>query len=703
MHMARGKGAGAFPVYILAIGTLVGAAVGGVTAAQAAAGQAESRTVLILTTTRQVDRSATQVDLAHALLQMPLNHLGMAVRLHDLREGEPAAGSLDGVRAVITWFRRGDRSAEWLWPWLESARVEHGVRIVHFGDFGPLAEPAGDETEPPRLRRWLQRFGLEWQPQEIVDPLRVDVETIDPALCAYEAEPTRDRVHLGPRNAAAGNRAWVTTVDRDNVTDRRTPVVVGDWGGIALLPWALRPGGKYDDRRWYIDPFRFFADALGLAGVPAPDPCVLNGRRLFVFHVDGDGFESVSTVRPGALAARVMLEEVVDRYALPMTLSIVVASLTKDLQVVEPTAEMLLARELLNRPHVEPASHAVLHPLNWRRRLTPGSLPHSVVWYDSLANYRHDMVAEVRESIRFIDERLLEPGRKCRVMLWSGVANPGEDVLLETVRLGCANLNGGTYRWDELTDSVGFVEAWGQQVGSAFQVYCGAANENVFDGFFTTMPGAFAHIDRTIENTGRNRILKPANVYAHFYSAERPGRLAALQGLIQRWAFERETAPVFASTYARAVASAQTGCRIERTGRGWVLREFGDCRTVRIDGETRSIDWQRSRGLLGARAMNGALYVHLAANDAEIVWGASATPHVEQADHWLDDVVLAVDSVSLTSASFAARTVVFAGLPPNTDLRLQVDARSTSERSDADGRFKWTAPPGRSALRINTL
>lgn len=701
MHRAAQGGSRGFPVDIFATGVLI-AAVAATLPAQAVARHVEPRTVLVLTTTKQPDRNATEVDLVRAMLQMPLNHLGMAVHVHDLREGEPAAGSLEGVRAVVTWFRRDDRATEWLWPWLEAARDRHGVRIVHFGDLGPFAEPVGDETEPQRLVRWLRRFGLEWRSHEVFDPLRVDVEFADRALCAYESEPNHVRVHLGPRNVAAGNEVWVATTDGADVADRRAPVVVGDWGGLALQPWVLRTGGKHDDRRWYVDPFRFFARALGLAGVPAPDPCVLNGRRMFVFHVDGDGFESVSTVRQGALAARVMLDEVVDRYALPMTLSIVVASLTDDLQCTQPTAKMLLARELLNRAHVEPASHSVLHPLNWRRRLTPRSTPHSVVWYEGLVNYRHDMVAEVRESIRFIDERLLEPGRKCRVMLWSGAANPSEEVLRETERLGCTNLNGGVFRWDELTDSVGFVEPWGQEVGDAFQVYCGAANENVFDGFFATMPGAFAHIDRTIVNTGRDRILKPANVYAHFYSAEHPARLAALRRLIEHWAFERETAPVFASTYARAVIAAQRECRIERTARGWAFHGFGGCPTVRVDGETRDVDWLQSRGLLGARRMNGALFLHLAGADAELVWGAGTAPHVEQADHWLSDAVLDGGSLSLTSASFAARTIVFAGLPADVDLRLEVDGRTATVRSDADGRFEWSAPPGRNALRIGT-
>jgi hypothetical protein len=364
---------------------------------------------------------------------------------------------------------------------------------------------------------------------------------------------------------------------------------------------------------------------------------------------------------------------------------------------------MQLARAILNRPWVEPASHTVLHPLDWSRELTPRSLPRSVVWYPEIANYSHDMRAEVRESIRFIDERLLADGRKCRVMLWSGMTNPSEEVLLEAERAGACNLNGGEYRWDDRFDSVGFVAPWGRQVGRAFQVYCGAANENVFDGFYTTMPGAFGHIDKTLANAGRDRILKPANVYAHFYSAERPGRLAALQRLIEHWAFEAETAPVFASAYALAVLSAQTRCAIRRTPDGWSFRDFGDCRTVRIDGEMRVVDWARSRGLLGARRMHGALFLHLAAADADVVLAntAAPAPHVEQADHVLTAAELTASAIDVRSTSFARRTIVFAGLPPQATIRVEVDGQATAAQTDTAGRYVWNAGPGANRVRVD--
>ena len=180
--------------------------------------------------------------------------------------------------------------------------------------------------------------------------------------------------------------------------DVRTPVVTGPWGGIALEPWTIRMGGGDQGRRWYLDPFAFFREALGLEGVPAPDPSLLNGRRMFLFHVDGDGFESLSTVQPGEFCAKVMLEEVFARYDLPFTVSIVVAGLTPDLEIEEPTPEMLLARRILNRANIEPATHCVLHPLRWDELPGPDAPEQEYTWYRGLKNYEYTFVNEVTES-----------------------------------------------------------------------------------------------------------------------------------------------------------------------------------------------------------------------------------------------------------------------------------------------------------------
>lgn len=644
-------------------------------------------------------------DAPRELLQMPLNYLGMRlVRIGvEGREEPPAELDPQQVRAVGTWFESGQELPAWVWPWLE--RQAARMRVLHFGSLQPLA---GGE----RLRRHLDRCGLGYDAATVSDPLRIVVEYPGGRtnVVPFESEPVYERQHLGPWPLADDGsvEVWLQTRDRARPRAGRSPVVSGAWGGIALQPWFVRGGTGVGDRRFYVDPFVFLRRALGLdvALAPAPDPSVRFGRRLFVLHVDGDGFESVSTAGDGdrqRLNAEVFRDRIIDRFQVPMTVSVIVASVTDHFEPTEPTARMELARELFAREWVEAASHSVLHPLDWRRRITPRSLPRSVVWFDELPGFEHDMVAEVRDSIAFIDRWLLPAGKRCQVMLWSGDANPTRAALAAARAAGCRNLNGDLFRFDRCFDSVGYVSPWGHALGDEFQVFAGAPNENVYDGFYTTMPGAFAHVDETLRNTAQGgRILKPANVYVHFYSAEHPARLAALERLLETWIERESTFPVPASVYAGAVEDCHRSCAIERIPNGVRVAGFRTCRTLRFDRRMPPLDWARCRGVVGVREFAGRTWVHLGAATAAVCFlpsGAPASdwPHVESSSCELDEVALTARTAAFTVARrFVEAEVVVAGWPPQAGVTVRVgeSGRGEHRQADAEGRLTLPVPAG---------
>jgi hypothetical protein len=639
------------------------------------------------------------VDIVHSVLEMPINHAGLVVHRRYLSEGPPPDEWLDDTCAVLTYFTAAPEQADWLWPWLEREVPKHDLRVIHFGNFGPLA------ADPQRLGRWLQRFGLSYDERCVEGAARVDARV--PPEDAFESDPRARAIHIGPHNDSARNHVWVETRDRLAPDDVRAPIVTGPWGGIALDPWTLTEGSDNEERRWHLDPFLFFAEALGLRGVPAPHPSVLNGRRMWFLQIDGDGFESLSSVRPNTLSAQVMLDEVFRKYALPFTVSVIIRSLTEDYDAAEPTPRMEVAREILNLPNVEAASHGVLHTLKWEEEARPDakSGEGGMMWYPSLGHYTYSRVNEVKDSIRFINERLLVPPKRCAVMLWTGDALPPEEAILAAGEMGARNLNGGVFRWDAWYDSVGFVSPWSRRVGKALQVYAGASNENDFEGFFDTMPGAFGHVAETIARTGAPRILKPADIYGHFYSAENPARLATFRRLIQRFAFQEETAPVFASTYIDAVEDAVDHAHVRKTAEGWTLQNFGACRTARIDGDPRDVDFEKSHGLLGARRIGDSLYLHLAGSDALVVLAdhPAPRPHVAQANCILEGARLAPAAIAVTAQARNDRLVVFAGFPPNAALVVSLDGVEKETQADASGRVEVrVAGPGSTGVTVRT-
>ena len=364
---------------------------------------------------------------------------------------------------------------------------------------------------------------------------------------------------------------------------------------------------------------------------------------------------------------------------------------------------MKLARAIFELKNVEPASHGVLHTLEWQRPLEKDSKPKTIMWYPSMENYTYSQVAEVRDSIRFINERLTTKPNRCFVMLWTGHANPYEDAIQAAYDAGCINLNGGVFRWDKWHDSLGFVSPWSRRAGKALQIYAGAANENDFEGFFDTMPGAFGHIDQTIERTGHPRILKPADIYIHFYSAEKRARFDPVHDLTRRWALQEPTAPVFASTYAYSVKSAVDTARMIRTADGWRFRGFGDCRTVRFDDEARSIDLARSTGVLGARRKGRRYWIHLAEGDADVVLTRTPPrrPHVEEANCILESAELTATSVAVTAVAHNRRLIVFAGLPAQREVTVTIGENASKRKTDEAGRMiVELAEPGRTRVAV---
>jgi hypothetical protein len=171
--------------------------------------------------------------------------------------------------------------------------------------------------------------------------------------------------------------------------------------------------------------------------------------------------------------------------------------------------------------------------------------------------------------------------------------------------------------------------------------------------------------------------------------------------LIRKWGIEKETSPVFASAYCAAVHAAITTARIEKTATGWRFHRFGSCPTVRIDDEPREVDFEKSRGLLGARRRAGSLYLHLALPDAQVVLAErpEARPHVREANHALHGAELGPTGVAVTSEAVHSRLIVFAGFPPETELLVTIDGRKEPRKSDEDGRLRVELPvPGKNRV-----
>ena len=153
----------------------------------------------------------------------------------------------------------------------------------------------------------------------------------------------------------------------------------------------------------------------------------------------------------------------------------------------------------------------------------------------------------------------------------------------------------------------------------------------------------------------------------------------------------------------KAVHATLTSARVERIPSGWRFRDFGGLRTVRMDGEERHVDWSASPGILGAKRMKGALYLHLATASAEVRFAAKPKPlpHVLEADHRLLAASRDATGVSAISDRVARGEILLAGFPPGAALRVRIDDRESEEVADESGRARIEFPrPGRNRMEV---
>ena len=198
---------------------------------------------------------------------------------------------------------------------------------------------------------------------------------------------------------------------------------------------SVLPGEKGEGLdRWVLNPLTFIREALQLPAMPIPDVTTENGRRLLFAHMDGDGFPSLAEVKgyQGQTDARVLLEEVLKRFEVPTTISVIEGEVAPYGLYPKMSAELeQIAREMFALPQVEAATHTYSHPFFWYdAQQMPGELygPEGQLRLP-IPDYQMDPVREVVGSAQYINNNLLAGGKRTEMVLWSGDTLPTPEAL----------------------------------------------------------------------------------------------------------------------------------------------------------------------------------------------------------------------------------------------------------------------------------
>ena len=556
---------------------------------------------------------------------MPLQFQGLIPDIRNVDDPMPA-GELRGRYAgIVVWLEKDGVTSADFERWLVRQR-ESGVPIVMLGY--PAVDPLGPNG---------QVFGFQGRTTPQLLPSIVSQH----ADMGFEAPLPRFLPVGEPLYNEQATMPWLEIVSG---SQRYMPVAITDWGGYAMQPYLIRsalPTVKAEGLdRWMLNPLTFLHDALRLPAMPIPDVTTENGRRLGFAHMDGDGFPSLAEVRDyqGRADARVLLEEVLKKFTLPTTLSVIEGEVASDGLYPNQAADLQqIAREMFRLDHVEAATHTYSHPFYWYdAQNNPGELygPEGQLRLP-MPGYKMDPVREVAGSADYIEKNLLPPGKKTRMVLWSGDTVPTPEALAAAREHGLLNMNGSDTTITRSAPTWTLIKGIGLPKGNEYQVYAPNQNENIYTNEWTGPFYGFERVIETFEMTESPYRFKPVDIYYHTYIASKNASLESLKKVYQ-WAQDQPLFPLFASQYVRKVLDFNQ-MAIAREGDRWLVRGGGELRTLRLPEGIGLPDMNGSEGIAGYRVDKPGRYLHLQDGYASWESGNNSRPYLQQANARLTD------------------------------------------------------------------
>jgi len=576
-------------------------------------------------------------------------------------------------RAIITAFNtnKNKNGISWL-KWLKH-QCDQGIKLIILG---PLS---GNDTQSRNeYKQWVDaiysHIGIQYKGMFsnhrgrlrylFKDSKRVEFERPYPIFpISYEQFQVID----------PSVKVWLS-IERKNLENSESATIVtGPNGGFSRYPDMFWMDPVSYKKKWYLNPFIFFEEALGIKDLPRPDPTTLNGIRVAFSHIDGDAFSGPSRIDPQKTCAEVIRDEVLKKYNYPITVSVIVAEISPEALGNRKLVD--IAKDIFALPNIEPASHAFSHPYYWNENSTiKDRYPSQYGFF--VKGYTFDSEKEIVYSLNYISKSLTPPDKPCRVMLWSGACDPTERELKHCKANQFYNMNGGDTVFDDVNNSYTAVAPLYRKVGRFYQIHCGQANENILTNLWEGPYYGFREIIKTMEKTNSPRRLKPVDIYYHFYSGEYESSLKALQ-TVYEWVLAQNVALVYVSQYIKMMQGFFQAKMMMNDQGQFVIADYDHCLTVRFDHAASLPDLRKCKNVLGFSKQPQGLFVSLKpdTNNAVIAFlqdteAMPDVPYIESATGHVKNFQVKGHSIQLDYKGFGKGTVKMAGLQCNQMYKI---------------------------------
>lgn len=468
-------------------------------------------------------------------------------------------------------------------------------------------------------------------------------------------------------------------------------IFLSSWGGFWLDPLAVEVGPQ-------MDPLPFLERFLAAQTVtPVVDTTSLDGHRLLITHINADGFAEI-TDQPGLPSAgEVMLEKVIDKYSLPMTVAICEGDLRGWSPGQEPRAAMRLeqaARSIFALPTVEAASGSLSRPTSWAGSKPVGGLLNAAAKKTPLI-----MEREIAGSLAFLHHQLLNPERAMGLMSWPQDSFPSKEAVTFSRDMGVENLILQSRSTLEGRTPALPPRSWGS--GTGFSTLM--TRSHLTQG----TPEVESFIDEA-QRTGQDRWLTPVQLSLSFHDATRSSSLRKIERLMD-WCASQPLQAVTAGHYARIMRDAAR-TRIFQTGEGrWIIVNAGYARTLRLPVGAGVPDLSLCTGVAGFMRQGDQLYIHtLGLRRTELVM-RTETDKPEP-----DYLRLATSSASVRYLEAGSRRALlqvaharpvefaFEGMKPGTMCQMLANGLPEYHMADTKGRIEFSVP-GQSTVQLRIL
>lgn len=550
--------------------------------------------------------ASTQFDPApFIILGTPMQYLGYVPEYVTVSE---LGGMLSKNKyaGIIVWVNGlnpadQDRLQKWLLMHLNK------IPILFFGEFGF----AINQTT-------LAPFGLTTNPI-VANTREAQISYQDTRYLGFETKVNPNPYDFFP---LAANKGHVLLKITSNKGQSEDAVAITPWGGYALDPY-ISYNLPNDVNVWIANPFTLLKTALRLPDMPVPDVTTENGRRLMTVHIDGDGFLTRADWPNGRIAAIELKERILERYPVPTSVSVITSEFTPDgLYPAISKQSIKLAQDIFALPFVEPASHTFSHPFDWilvQTEKTSGkyNLP--------VPNYHYDVNKELKGSIDFINQNMVPPNKKAKLIFWSGYANPDAKTVALSYQSGLHNINGGNTDITNALPFLSLISPVGLPYKDAYQVYAAIDNEEYYTNGWSGPYYGYQNVIQTFILTGKPIRYRPIDLYYHFYSANKVASLNALD-TVYKWTLSQDVMNIYISEYIDKVLDSNQAIIAHEDDGGWVIKTKGNLREFRVNPEMGYPDLIKSKNVIGFNEDQGSLYVHLGPLRTSIIYFTKTKP-----------------------------------------------------------------------------